>query len=296
MIGLVPKAGGAFELQARPGPLLNLSHWAGDSGRAALLVIDEFNRGNAAGIFGDTLALLDKEKRDDPPTQVGASIARAYPDETVNVPAPYANSAGQAVGPELRLPASLKIVAALNSSDRSVAPLDAALRRRFAILSVEPDYDVLAEHLGVPTPASPFALPNDWTAWTTDEALQLAIAVLRGLNRRLSSVIGDDFLLGHAVLWTVGGSTPSQVVKALSQAFDEQIAGTLRLTFADQDDQLAAVLSVGTATAALASGATLAAWEGPETAVAAVAEKRLKVTRLSTLPLADAAELLRGLI
>ena len=227
---------------------------------------------------------------------MGASIARAYPDETVKVPAPYANSAGQAVEAELRLPASLKIVAALNSSDRSVAPLDAALRRRFAILSVEPDYDVLAEHLGVPTPASPFALPNDWTAWTTDESLQLAIGVLRGLNRRLSSVIGDDFLLGHAVLWTVGGSTPSQVVKALSQAFDEQIAGTLRLTFADQDDQLAAVLSVGTATAALASGATLAAWEGPETAVAAVAEKRLKVTRLSTLPLADAAELLLGLI
>jgi len=86
------------------------------------------------------------------------------------------------------------------------------------------------------------------------------------------------------------------VVKALSQAFDEQIAGTLRLTFADQDDQLAAVLSVGTATAAPASGATLAAWEGPETAVAAVAERRLKVTRLSTLPLADAAELLLGLI
>lgn len=296
VIGLVPKAGGAFELQARPGPLLNLSHWASDTGRAALLLIDEFNRGNAAGIFGDALALLDTEKRDDPPGQVGASIARAYPDETVTVPAPYANSKGRVVEDELRLPASLKIVAALNSSDRSVAPLDAALRRRFAILSVEPDYDVLADHLGVPTPAATFAPPTDWTTWTTDEALELAVAVLRGLNRRLSSVIGDDFLLGHAVLWTVTGSTAPQVIKTLAQAFDEQVAGTLRLTFADQDEQLAAVLSVGTATVATASGAALATWEGPEAAVAAVAERRLKVTRLSTLPLADAAELLRGLI
>lgn len=296
VIGLVPKAGASFALEARPGPLLALAHWAQDSGRAALLVIDEFNRGNAAGIFGDSLALLDKEKRDDPPAQTGASIARGYPRETVDVPTSYANSKGTAVEPDLRLPASLRIVAALNSSDRSVAPLDAALRRRFAILSVEPDYDVLAEHLGVPAIPDPFVLPTDWTTWSAEQALQLTVAVLRGLNRRLSSVIGDDFLLGHASFWGVAGTTTPQIVKSLAQAFDEQIAGTLRLTFADQDDQLAAVLGVRVAPAAAGSGATLAAWEAPAAAVAAVAERRLKITPVSTLSLADGAELLLGLI
>jgi len=295
VIGLVPKAGASFALEARPGPLLALAHWAQDTGRAALLVIDEFNRGNAAGIFGDTLALLDKDKRDDPPAQIGASIARAYPLEAVDVHPSYANSKGTTVETNLRLPASLRIVAALNSSDRSVAPLDAALRRRFAILTVEPDYDVLADHFGVPAISDPFVLPTDWATWTAERALQLTVAVLRGLNRRLSSVIGDDFLLGHAAFWSVNGTTTPQVVNSLAQSFDEQVAGTLRLTFADQDDQLAAVLGIGGAPVVAGSGATLASWEAPAAAVAAVAERRLKITSLSTLSLADAAKLLLGL-
>lgn len=298
VIGLVPKAGGAFALEARPGPFLSLAHWAQEPGRAALLVIDEFNRGNAAGIFGDTLALLDKEKRDDPGSgQVGASIARAYPREKVEVAASFASSKGAVIDADLRLPASLKIVAALNSSDRSVAPLDAALRRRFAIISVDPDYDVLGERFGVSAPPAGFTPPADPSTWTPQQTLQVAVAVLRGLNRRLSAVLGDDFLLGHAVLWDVGGSTSAQIVKSLALAFDEQIVGTLRLTFADQEDQLAAVLGVvGTGTAATASGAVLAKWELPDPSVAAVAERRLRIARLGTIALTDAAELLRALI
>jgi 5-methylcytosine-specific restriction protein B len=87
-------------------------------------------------------------------------------------------------------------------------------------------------------------LPSDLSTWTPDQALQLAVAVLRGLNRRLSAVLGDDFLLGHAVLWSVAGSTAEQIVKSLALAFDEQVVGTLKLTFADQEDQLAAVLGI----------------------------------------------------
>jgi 5-methylcytosine-specific restriction protein B len=196
----------------------------------------------------------------------------------------------------LTLPSSLRIVAALNSSDRSVAPLDAALRRRFAILRVDPDYDALAARLGVPVPPVPFALPATLTSWTPEQARQLALAVLRGLNRRLAAVLGEDFLLGHAVFWNVSGTTAEQVVESLSLAFDEQVVGTLRLTFADQDEQLAAVLAVAAGGAAAgAGGPVLAAWEPPDPAVAAVAERRLRITSLGPIPLADAARLLAAL-
>lgn len=296
VIGLVPKPGGAFALEARPGPLLSLAHWAQDPSRTALLAIDEFNRGNAAAIFGDTLALLDKEKRQDVAAGLaGAWVARAYPRETVEVAPTFANSAGTLVGPDLRLPASLKIVAALNSSDRSVAPLDAALRRRFAILSVAPDYDVLAAHLGVTTPPDGFTPPADFATWTLEQALQTAVALLRSLNRRLSAILGDDFLLGHAALWSISGSATPQIVQSLALAFDEQIVGTLRLTFVDQDDQLAAVLKVTTAAPGTTT-AVLGRWEPPDPSLGTLAERRLRITRLDTLSLAEAAEVLRTLI
>ena len=66
VIGLypVPAQGAGVDLQPRPGPLLSIAHWASE-GSPALLLIDEFNRGNAAAIFGDMLALLDKDKRVD---------------------------------------------------------------------------------------------------------------------------------------------------------------------------------------------------------------------------------------
>jgi 5-methylcytosine-specific restriction enzyme B len=66
----------------------------------------------------------------------------------MEVSAEFSNASGQAVPRNLKLPASVHIVAAMNSTDRSVAPLDAALRRRFAIIFVGPDYEVLASRLG----------------------------------------------------------------------------------------------------------------------------------------------------
>ena len=152
VIGLYPKASTTgIDLEARPGPLLSLAHWASGPDRSALLIADEFNRGNAAAIFGDTLALLDKEKRSDQSTNtVGAAIDRPYPADVVEVSAEFANDSGTAVPSKLTLPLSLWIVAAMNSSDRSVAPLDAALRRRFSIVRVDPDYDVLADRYRVP--------------------------------------------------------------------------------------------------------------------------------------------------
>lgn len=296
VIGLVPRPGATFALEARPGPLLALAHWAQDPGREALLVIDEFNRGNAAAIFGDTLALLDKEKRDDPAIgQVGASVARAYPREpSVEIPAEYANSTGTRVPRELKLPSSLKIVAALNSSDRSVAPLDAALRRRFGILPVEPNYEVLAERLGRPVVPASFAPLADPATWTRDEAADVAVAMLRSLNKRLGALLGEDFVLGHASLWNVAGDTAEEVVRSLAAAFDEQIAGTLRMTFADQDDQLAGVLK--TPPAAAAGAGSLSRWEQPDPALTGLAEPRVRIAKVSDLPWVEAANVLSALI
>jgi 5-methylcytosine-specific restriction protein B len=299
VIGLypVPAKGTGVDLKPRPGPLLSLGHWAED-GANALLLIDEFNRGNAAAIFGDTLALLDKEKRRDPASgQVGATIDRPYADLPVDVAPEFANSSGTSLQQELHLPLSLWIVTAMNSSDRSVAPLDAALRRRFSIVRVEPDYDVLATRLGV-APITTFPAADDPSTWSPEDVSRLAVAVLRRLNDRIELVLGADFLLGHALLWDVGGADTQSAVASLCAAFDERVASTLRMTFADQDEPLAAILGAGPPPAAGSppSGSLMARWVVPPSALEAVAPPRLRITLTQQLGWLDAAKAFRALL
>lgn len=293
VLGLYPKPapGGGVDLEPRPGPLLSLAHWAGERGRAALLILDEFNRGNAAAIFGDTLALLDKEKR----RQVGgvgpgATIDRPYQDRSVTVLPEFEASGTVDLPPELSLPSSLVILAALNSSDRSVAPLDAALRRRFSILRVDPDLEILGERLGARTP--PTKPASDPTLWSTTDVADLAVLVLETLNRGIDAILGSDFLLGHALLWDVLGDTPEGTVGALAAAFDERIVSSLRMTFADQDEPLGALLGAGSPPAGptgVPSSSAFAYWVAPPPALALVASPRLRFRSAKDLPWVVAA-------
>ncbi len=77
-----------------------------------LLLIDEINRGNLPKIFGELYFLL--EYRDQP-------LRLQYSSHEV-----------------FRLPANLYIVGTMNTADRSIALLDAALRRRFAFIELSP--------------------------------------------------------------------------------------------------------------------------------------------------------------
>jgi len=274
--GLAPGTGQGITLEARPGPLLNLAHWASNSEREALLIIDEFNRGPAAAIFGDTLALLDVEKRSTPLGD-GASITRPFTDRDMTVADTFKRVDGAVeIDAELKLPRGIAIVAAMNSSDRSVAPIDAALRRRFAIIRVDPDYDVLSSRLGIAVPD--LALGMAAAAGSRDEVAELAVRVLMTLNLRIDLILGPDFLLGHALLWPVMGETREALGEALVTSFEQRIISTLRLTFVDQDEALAAILKVDGSTAG-----SVAFWRQPPPALASAAGPRLEFTDLAGL-------------
>ncbi len=77
-----------------------------------VLLIDELNRANVAKVLGELLFLL--EYRDE-------EIRLQYSD------APFA------------LPDNLKIIATMNTADRSIAQVDTALRRRFHFVPFFPD-------------------------------------------------------------------------------------------------------------------------------------------------------------
>ena len=284
--GLFPSSSvTGIKLTARPGPLLSLAHWAaGSKDRRALLIIDEFNRGPAASIFGDTLALLDGTKRHG--TRPGSSIQRPFPRDEMEVDAKFSGVGGSTkLEAELQLPENLWIVGALNSTDRSVAPLDAALRRRFSIINVPPDYHVLAQRLGVAlpdfdSPFSPAGGEGDPGSWTVAEVAELAVRLLNSLNARIEFLSGADFALGHALLWEARSDDRARAAHDLAMAFDHRIAATLRLTYMDQDDALAALLNVRNV-----SGAnTVAIWHPAPPHMAGVAPRKLVLQELSLLP------------
>ena len=87
------------------GPLKGIAEKAEEHRDATyVLVIDELNRGNVAKVFGELYFLLE------------------YRDEEIGL---------QYGGEPFRLPRNLLFICTMNTADRSIALMDAALRRRF---------------------------------------------------------------------------------------------------------------------------------------------------------------------
>ena len=86
--------------------------------REHFLVIDEINRGDIPRVFGELLTILEKDKR-------GKHVVLPVSQE------PFA------------IPKNVFVIGTMNTADRSISLLDAALRRRFGFLELMPDPTVL---------------------------------------------------------------------------------------------------------------------------------------------------------
>lgn len=112
------------------------------------LVIDEINRGNISKIFGELITLLEEDKRD-----------------KLEVTLPYSKK-------PFKISSNLYIIGTMNSTDKSIALIDIALRRRFTFLKMKPNADLI-EHL---------------------EAQRIFIA----LNQKITKDLGEDYQIGHS--------------------------------------------------------------------------------------------------
>jgi hypothetical protein len=137
---------------------------AADPGKEYALFIDEINRGNVAGIFGELITLIEEDKR------LGAA-------NEIVVTLPYSKAT-------FGVPPNLYIVGTMNSADRSVEALDTALRRRFAFVECRPDYTLLREQQPM------------------DLGVDLA-RLLETINDRVEQLVDRDHCVGHSYLLEV---------------------------------------------------------------------------------------------
>lgn len=106
---------GNLEYPLVPGRFLEFCVKASQRTDPCVLIIDEINRANLARVFGELMFLLE------------------YRDQVIPL----------AGGGTLSIPANVRLLGAMNTADRSIALVDHALRRRFAFLSLAPNYDAL---------------------------------------------------------------------------------------------------------------------------------------------------------
>ena len=121
-----------------PGVMLDLIRkaWGSNKGGRYYLIIDEFNRGNIAAIFGEFLYLIENDKRSKDEFSGDHYVflpGGVYPWDDKEKVEPFSEEC------KIRMPDNIFIVGALNTADRSIATMDFAMRRRFNFVKFEPN-------------------------------------------------------------------------------------------------------------------------------------------------------------
>ncbi|MFJ7049471.1 McrB family protein [Streptomyces sp. NPDC101112] len=151
--------GGSVVFDVVPGPFKLLAERArNDPAHPYVLVVDEINRANLAKVFGELYFLL--EYREEPVT------TQYSPHDPFH------------------LPGNLFLVGTMNTADRSIALVDAAMRRRFAFRRLSPEQPPVQGLLG---------------RWLRERGLpDTAARLLDELNARLGDAdraIGPSYLM-----------------------------------------------------------------------------------------------------
>jgi len=143
-----------------------------DSKHRYALFIDEINRGNIPRIFGELITLIEADKRawwsEDGQLVEGIELVLPYSGDRFGVPK------------------NLDIYATMNTADRSIALMDAALRRRFHFQELMPEPKL------IPGSQGDGYIPDG------EGGLLNLRALLEAINLRLRYLLHRDQTFGHA--------------------------------------------------------------------------------------------------
>jgi 5-methylcytosine-specific restriction protein B len=207
VLGFRPGPNGQFSLVPGVLPLL-CQRAALDPERPYFLLIDELNRGNVARIFGELLVLLE-------PSQRGPAHALRLPYAPPEEPLFY-------------VPENLYVIGTLNLADRSLAPLDYALRRRFAFVTMQPQFSGALQEL-----LHAARVPGPLAAHVAERMAELNQAIADDPD------LGPDFAVGHSY-FCAPPAAPAEAAAWLRLIFEQEIGPLLADYWREQPTTAAA--------------------------------------------------------
>jgi 5-methylcytosine-specific restriction enzyme B len=160
------------------------------SAASHLLIVDELNRANVPRVFGELMYLLE------------------YRDEAIDLQ--YSR--------DFQLPKGLKMIATMNTADRSIRSIDVALRRRFEIFECRASAHALSAYYESSGSSDIPGLVDGFTS----------------LNSALTELIDRHHTVGQSFFMEPEFSAPD-----LRRVWQRQIAPLLEDYFFDQPDVVA---------------------------------------------------------
>lgn len=171
-----------------------------------VLIIDEINRGNVSQIFGELITLIEEDKR-------------SGCDETLEAILPYSKE-------KFSVPKNLHIIGTMNTADRSVEALDAALRRRFTFEEMPP---------------KPILIKEEGKLKDVNGILKGIdlVALLELINKRIERLLDNDHMIGHSYFMSV------ETMYDLKQTFQNKIIPLLQEYFYGDYGKIGLILGAG---------------------------------------------------
>ena len=196
------EAAGDLVYEIKPGIFRQIAQRANnDLEHNYAIFIDEINRGNIASIFGELITLLEEDKRLGEKHEIKTRL-------------PYSRE-------EFGVPPNLYVIGTMNTADRSVEALDAALRRRFAFIPYLPN---------------PMKLPDGPTAGLSVDLRKM----LTVINNRLERLLDRDHCIGHSYFIDIAGA--QDPLAALRCAFANKVVPLLEEYFYGDPGKIGLVL------------------------------------------------------
>jgi hypothetical protein len=210
-----------------------------------LMIIEGINKCNPAEALGELITLLEADKR---------------------------NLHIEGYEGDIQIPEDMYFLCTINPNTENQFKLDSAMKRRFVIANLYPDYDLLALHLNVTNEAIDLD-EFDFNNLDSSSVKMLAVQVLKNINDAIAFSVGTNYQIGHAVFWNMSnGCKLSNLLEVIDNIVLPQIedlcfdADVARKIFGD-DSPAISILPYG-----------------------------VEVRRLSSLNPADQIEALKGLL